>query len=104
MNELLSDVVRAHGGLSRWRSLNQIEATVILDGEIRSTRDHKPATLSVVVDLHRQYCQIKPLGSVHWRAELTSDRIALLNSDGSTSEHCLDPQTQLECGHWDALC
>ena len=103
MNELLSDVVRAHGGLSRWRSLNQLEATVILGGEIRQSRGHQPATFSVVVDLHRQNCLMKPLGSSHWRAELNSDRIALLNNDGSASEQCLDPRSQLRCGSWDAL-
>ena len=32
MNELLTKVLDAHGGLERWRSYNQVEATVVAGG------------------------------------------------------------------------
>ena len=32
MNELLTKVLDAHGGLERWRSYNKVEATVFASG------------------------------------------------------------------------
>ena len=32
MNELLTKVLDAHGGLERWRSYNKVEATIVSGG------------------------------------------------------------------------
>ena len=32
MNELLTKVLDAHGGLERWRSYNKVEATIVAGG------------------------------------------------------------------------
>ena len=32
MNELLTKVLDAHGGLERWRSYNKVQATVVAGG------------------------------------------------------------------------
>jgi hypothetical protein len=32
MNDLLANIVEAHGGLDRWRGFNRIEATIVTGG------------------------------------------------------------------------
>jgi hypothetical protein len=34
MNKLLSDAVKAHGGLERWHSFNSVQATIVSVGQL----------------------------------------------------------------------
>jgi len=40
MNELLTKVLDAHGGLERWRGYNKVEATIVTGGGSCKTRIH----------------------------------------------------------------
>jgi hypothetical protein len=85
MNELLSDIVRAHGGFGRWRALNQVEATIVTGGDLWTMKGLVPDPLPqrATIDLHQQRALLTPFGDPDWHADFASDRIAILRGDGS---------------------
>jgi hypothetical protein len=109
MNELLSDVVRAHGGFSRWRALNKVEATIVTSGGFWALKGlvQDPSPRRVTVALHQQHASLKPFGDPGWHTEFTPERIAILRSDGSIVAERSDPRASF-AGHemktaWDPL-
>jgi hypothetical protein len=109
MNELLSDIVRAHGGFSRWRVLTQVEATIVTGGSLWVLKGlvQDPNPRRMTVHLHQQRASLRPFGSPEWHTEFTPDRIAIVRSDGSLVAEREDPRTSF-LGHamttaWDAL-
>lgn len=109
MNELLSDIVRAHGGFSRWRALNRVEATIVTGGRLWALKglieDGVPRRMTVA--LHQQCASLRPFGDPGWRAEFTPDRVAILRSDGAIVAERKDPRACF-AGHdlktgWDWL-
>jgi hypothetical protein len=109
MNELLSDIVRAHGGFSRWRALSQVEATIVTGGSLWALKGlvQDPSPRRMTVDLHQQRASLRPFGDPDWHTKFTPDRIAIVRSDGSVVAERDDPRTSF-VGHamttgWDAL-
>jgi hypothetical protein len=108
MNELLSDIVRAHGGFSRWRALNQVEATIVTGGGLWALKGlvQDPDPRRMTVALHQQRSSLRPFGDPGWHTEFTPDRIAIVRSDGSMAERG-NPRASF-AGHdmntgWDSL-
>lgn len=109
MNELLSDVVRAHGGFSRWRALNQVEATIVTGGSLWALKGlvQDPNPRRMTVHLHQQSASLRPFGDPDWHTEFTPDRIAIVRSAGSTVAERENPRSSF-AGHdmktdWDPL-
>jgi hypothetical protein len=109
MNELLSDIVRAHGGFSRWRALNQVEATIVWGGGLWALKGlvQDPHPRRMTVALHQQRAALAPFGDPDWHTEYTPDRIAILRSDGSIVAERNNPRTAFACHGtktaWDPL-
>ena len=57
MNELLSEVLEAHGGLERWRKFTTMSATIVTGGELWGLKglvqDAEPRRMTI--DLHREW-------------------------------------------------
>jgi hypothetical protein len=109
MNELLSDIVRAHGGFSRWRALDRVEATIVTGGSFWALKGlvQDPNPRRMAVDLHQQRSSLGPFGDPDWHTEFTPNRIAILRSDNSVVAERDDPRAAF-AGHdinteWDAL-
>lgn len=109
MNELLSDIVRAHGGFSRWRALTQVEATIITGGTLWTLKGlvQEPGPCRVTAALHQQHSTLTPFGDPDWHAEFTAEQISILRHDGSIVAECSDPRASF-AGHeittaWDLL-
>lgn len=109
MNELLSDIVRAHGGFDRWRALNCMEATIVTGGKLWGLKglvqDSDPRR--VTVDLHRQRLSLAPFGDPDWHSEFDPDRVSIVRSDGGIVADRNHPRAAF-AGHdmttaWDAL-
>jgi hypothetical protein len=109
MNELLTKVLEAHGGLERWRSYNKVEATIVSGGGFFALKgvlqDADPRRMTVW--LHEERSSVTPYGAVDQRTMFTPDRIAIEKLDGSVVAERLAPRDSF-AGHqmhtpWDPL-
>ena len=109
MNDLLANIVEAHGGLDRWRRFNRVEATIVTGGAFwgmkNLTQDQDPRRMTV--SLHEERSSVSPFGDPDWHTEFTPHRIAILRGDGSVVAERHNPRTSF-AGHemtrpWDPL-
>ena len=84
MNQLLSKILDAHGGMDRWRDYEKVEATIIAGGGFYPlkgmTNDATPRRLTAW--LHQQRSSVLPFGAPDQRTMFTPDRIAIEKVDG----------------------
>jgi hypothetical protein len=109
VNELLTRVGDAHGGLGRWRGFHRVEATIVTGGALwgmkNLTQDQAPRRMTV--SLHEERSSVTPFGDPDWHTEFTPDRIAILRGDGTVVAGRDDPRASF-AGHemttpWDPL-
>ena len=109
MNDLLTRVLDAHGGLERWRSYNKVEATIVSGGGFFALKgvlqDASPRRMTVW--LHEERSSVTPYGAVDQRTMFTPDRIAIEKLDGTIVAERLAPRDSF-AGHqmhtpWDPL-
>jgi hypothetical protein len=109
MNQLLAEVIEAHGGLERWRSLDKAEATVVTGGGLFGLKGltPEPDPREATVWLREQRSSMLTGGAPGERAVFTPGRTAIEKPDGTVVAERLSP-TDLFAGHqmntpWDAL-
>ena len=109
MSDLLADVIEAHGGLDRWRSVSLGQATIVTGGGLWGLKgliqDTNPRRMTV--SLHEERASLKPFGDFDWHTEFTPERIAIVRGDGSVANERLHPRSSF-AGHgldtpWDPL-
>src|SRR5215475_11036767 len=109
MNELLTKVLDAHGGLERWRSYNKVEATIVSGGGFFALKgvlqDANPRRMTVW--LHEERSSVTPYGAADQRTMFTPDRIAVEKLDGTVVAERRMPRDSF-AGHqmhtpWDPL-
>ena len=85
MNELLTKVLDAHGGLERWQGYNKVEATIVTGGGLFPLKgllqDRNPRRMTVW--LHEERSSVTPYGAPDQRTMFTPDRIAIEKLDGA---------------------
>ena len=85
MNGLLTKVLDAHGGLERWRSYDNVEATIVSGGGFFALKgvlqDANPRRMTVW--LHEERSSVMPYGAPDQRTMFTPDRIAIEKLDGT---------------------
>jgi hypothetical protein len=68
MNELLTRVLEAHGGLKRWNSYEKLSARIVTGGAFRAmkglTQDHDLRLVDVWI--HRQQTRLYNFGNAEW--------------------------------------
>lgn len=84
-NELLDQVLIAHGGLDRWNSFDTVRATLVTGGSLWGakglTQDSAPRQMTVW--LHEQKASVTPFGGPDKRTAWSPDRIAIETKDGT---------------------
>lgn len=109
MNELLAEVIEAHGGMERWRSYEKVEASIVTGGGFFGLKgleqDLEPCQIAVW--LHEERSSMLPYGAADQRASFTPDRVAIEKLDGTVVAERLSPADSF-AGHqmntpWDAL-
>src|SRR5215470_1398997 len=94
MNELLTKVLDAHGGLERWHSYNKVEATIVAGGGFFPLKgvlmDADPRRLTAW--LHEERASLTNFGAADQRIMFTPDRIAVGKVDGTTVAERLAPK------------
>ena len=91
MNQLLANVLDAHGGLNRWNKYQKVEASIVTGGGFFALKgmlqDSTPRLMSVW--LHEERSSVLPFGAPDQRTMFTPDRIAIEKLDGTlVAERC----------------
>ena len=109
MNELLTKVLDAHGGLERWRTHNKVEATIVSGGGFFAFKgvlqDANPRRMTVW--LHEERSSVMPYGAPDQRTMFTPDRITIEKLAATIVAERLAPRDSF-AGHqmhtpWDPL-
>ncbi len=109
MSDLSTKVLRAHGGLDRWRQFTSARATIRTGGELWGIKglvqDAQPREMTVRLD--REQASVHPFGAPDQRTAFTATRVAIEKLDGTVVAERLDPRASF-AGHgldtpWDAL-
>jgi len=109
MNQLLSRILNAHGGIDRWRDYQKIEATIVSGGGFFALKgmiqDETPRRMTAW--LHEERSSVCPFGKPDQRTMFTPDRIAIEKLDGTLVSERHGPRDSF-AGHqmstpWDAL-
>ncbi len=94
MTQLKDFVIKAHGGLDRWRQFNQLSADLIQGGVLWPVKGH-PDTLArtaVTVGLKEEWASHAPFGAGNRRSRFTPDRVAIEGGDGIVLEELSQPR------------
>ena len=109
MNELLVEILDAHGGIDRWNQYQRVEATIVTGGGLFSLKglpqDSSPRRMTAW--LHEERSSVFPYGAPDQRTMFTPDRVAIEKLDGSIVAERDAPRDSF-AGHqmntpWDAL-
>jgi hypothetical protein len=109
MNDLLAEIIDAHGGGARWSSYHKVEATIVSGGGFFPLKgvpqDRNPRRMNVW--LHEQRSSVLPYGAPDQQTMFTPDRIAIEKLDGTTVVERWAPRDSF-AGHqmntpWDSL-
>ena len=109
MNQLLAQVLDAHGGTEQWKKFQKVEATIVTGGGLFPLKgilqDSTPRRMSVW--LHEERSSVLPYGAPDQRTMFTPERIAIEKLDGTVVAERHAPRDSF-AGHqmntpWDAL-
>jgi hypothetical protein len=109
MNELLANILDAHGGLDRWNQHQKVETTIVTDGGFFPLKgvpqDSSPRRMTVW--LHEERSSGFPFGAPDQRTMFTPERVAVEKLDGKLVADRHAPEDSF-AGHqmstpWDAL-
>ena len=81
MNQLLSRILDAHGGMDRWREYEKVEATIVSGGGFFALKGMIPDATPrrMTAWLHEERSSVCPYGQPDLRTMSTSHRIAMKN-------------------------
>jgi hypothetical protein len=83
--ELLDLVLRANGGLDRWREFNKVSATIVAGGGLLPMKglevDQKP--LEGTVTIHEESTVITPFEHSDWRMMFAPERLVIDTTSGN---------------------
>lgn len=109
MNQLLAQVLDAHGGTEQWKKFQKVEATIVTGGGLFPLKgilqDSTPRRMSVW--LHEERSSVLPYGAPDQRTMFTPERVAIEKLDGTVVAERHAPRDSF-AGHqmntpWDAL-
>lgn len=108
MSDLLSLVLRAHGGVQRWLELKTAAVIVRSGGEMldrKAPQGREP--LRFTISLHEQSTSAVPVGNPERRILFRPDRVAIEKANGELIGERINPRASFE-GHdldtkWDPL-
>src|SRR5215470_5584880 len=109
MNELLANILEAHGGLDRWSAYKRVEATIVSGGGLfplkGTPQDSTPRRMTAW--LHEERSSVTPYGAPDQRTMYTPERIAIEKLDGTLVAERYAPKDAF-AGHqmstpWDPL-
>ena len=94
MNELLRNVLQAHGGLDTWNRFTSVSAQIETGGGLWALKGlvQDPAPRTMQVSLHEEFASVAPFGQPDWRTSFRPDRIAIETREGKTVRERMNPR------------
>ncbi len=109
MNDLLANILDAHGGLDRWNECERVEAAIVSGGGFFPLKGvpQGSSPRRMTVWLHEERSSVFPFGAPDQRTMFTPERIAIEKLDGTLVAERQAPRDSF-AGHqmntpWDAL-
>ena len=109
MNDLLAQILDAHGGMDRWNRYDKVEATIVSGGGLFPLKGvaQDPSPRRMTVWLQEERSSVSPYGAPDQRTMFTPERIAIERLDGTLVAERQAPRDSF-AGHqmstpWDAL-
>lgn len=109
MNDLLTTVIDAHGGLERWSQLDAVSARLIQGGALWPLKGHEGVLDDVFAraSLHQERESHHPFGAPDRRSAFTPERVSIEATNGDVVEAMDQPRASF-AGHtletpWTAL-
>jgi hypothetical protein len=100
MNDLLTTVIDAHGGLERWSQLEAVSARLIQGGALWALKGHEGVLDDVFAraSLHQERESHHPFGAPDRRSAFTPERVAIEATNGDVVEAMDQPRASF-AGH-----
>src|SRR5207244_12957554 len=109
MNDLLAQVITAHGGLERWNTFKKVTATVVAGGGLLPMKglDDPHTPRERTVSLHEEVSYISPFARPDWHMVFTPDRVVIETTTCDVVSERSNPRAAFR-GHvletlWDSL-
>ena len=109
MNQLLAEILDAHGGMNRWNEYHRVEATIVSGGGLFQLKgipqDAAPRRMRVW--LHEERSSVFPFGAPDQRTMFTPEHLTIERADGTVVAERYVPKDSF-AGHlmntpWDPL-
>jgi hypothetical protein len=94
MNDLLTSVIEAHGGLERWSRLNNVSARLIQGGALWPLKGQEGVLddVHVTASLHEERVSHHPFGAADRHSAFTPERVAIETDKGAVVEAMDQPR------------
>ena len=109
MDQLLMNVLEAHGGLARWNAFSTVRARIVTGGGLWALKGltQDPAPRQMAVSLQEEFASVTPFGQANWRTSFRPQRVAIETLEGEVVRERHDPRESF-AGHamntpWDPL-
>jgi hypothetical protein len=109
MNDLLRNVLDAHGGLARWNQFGTVRTQIVTGGGLWALKGliQDAAPRQMTVSLREELASVTPFGQPNWRTSFRPERVAIETLDGEVVRERENPRTSFD-GHtmntpWDPL-
>jgi hypothetical protein len=109
MENLLSKVIDAHGGLEQWNRLEKVQVSMVSNGKLFDIQElpRDPTPKEVVAFLHEQRLSVFPFRGPDRKTNFTSGRIAIESGNGAVLQERTGSPKEIQhhmMGHkWDEL-
>ena len=109
MDDLLRDVLEAHGGLACWNKFSTVRAQIVTGGGLWALKgliqDQEPRQMTV--SLREEFASVTPFGQPNWRTNFRPGHLAIETLDGEVVRERENPRSSFY-GHtmntpWDPL-
>src|SRR5262245_42429347 len=109
MDDLLKNVLDAHGGLDRWNQFSTARAQIVTGGGLWALKGltQDPAPRRITVLLREEFASVTPFDQPDWRTNFRPERVAIETLEGEVVRERENPRTSFD-GHtmntpWDPL-
>ena len=109
MSDLVEHIVKAHGGLDRWRAVRSLEAKVSMGGLLYRLKGYPEGLpgVTMTIDTRNPALTIAPYAKLNARGHYTPDRVWIEDDAGRVIEERKNPRDSF-VGHvletpWDQL-